>query len=313
MYYRHGAYYFVDQGRRWHNLGRNYKHAMVRYADITNPAIDGTMGALMDRYLREIAPKKAPRTYHNNLHEMQRLRKAFGPMRPNDITPQDIYAYMDARGAPIAANREKSLLSHVFAYGVRWGIVNDNPCRLVKRNPERPRDRDVSDQEYTFVHSLASPVLQVAMDLVYLTGLRLGDLLRLSELENVTREGLLVRIGKTGKRVLFEWTPELREVVDRARALRGKVRGLYLLCNRGGQRYTESGFKAMWQRLMRKAMEKGLRERFTFHDLRAKAASAADNPTEFLAHDDPRTTNRIYRRAVRRVTPVQRKILDKRG
>jgi integrase len=66
----------------------------------------------------------------------------------------------------------------------------------------------------------------------------------------------------------------------------------------------------MWQRLMRRALEKGLRERFTFHDLRAKAASAAENATDLLAHDDPRTTNRIYRRAVRRVTPVRRKIVD---
>ena len=55
---------------------------------------------------------------------------------------------------------------------------------------------------------------------------------------------------------------------------------------------------------MAKAVKAGV-ERFTFHDLRAKAGSESDNPTELLAHDDPRTTNRVYRRKPRRVRPVR--------
>ena len=49
-------------------------------------------------------------------------------------------------------------------------------------------------------------------------------------------------------------------------------------------------------------VEKGdppaLAERFTFHDLRAKSASddELEVATERLAHDDPRTTQKVYRR-----------------
>ena len=51
---------------------------------------------------------------------------------------------------------------------------------------------------------------------------------------------------------------------------------------------------------------------FTFHDLRAKSASDEANPsaaTERLAHDDPRTTRKVYLRKPRRARPGA-KILD---
>jgi hypothetical protein len=54
-----------------------------------------------------------------------------------------------------------------------------------------------------------------------------------------------------------------------------------------------------------------LGERFTFHDLRAKSASDDELAvaTERLARDDPRTTQKVYRRKPRRARPVA-KILD---
>lgn len=69
----------------------------------------------------------------------------------------------------------------------------------------------------------------------------------------------------------------------------------------------------MWQRLMRKAVDTNIiKERFAFNDLHAKAASDADNPTELLGHDDSKTTNRVYHREPRKVTPLKPKILGNR-
>ena len=49
---------------------------------------------------------------------------------------------------------------------------------------------------------------------------------------------------------------------------------------------------------MQKALsERVIVESFTFHDLRAKSASDEADPstaTERLAHDDPRTTRKVY-------------------
>jgi hypothetical protein len=57
-----------------------------------------------------------------------------------------------------------------------------------------------------------------------------------------------------------------------------------------------------------------LAERFIFHDLRAKSASddELEVATEHLAHDDPRITQRVYRRKPRRARPGA-KILDASG
>jgi integrase len=49
-----------------------------------------------------------------------------------------------------------------------------------------------------------------------------------------------------------------------------------------------------------------LREPFTFHDLRAKSGSDAEDVREAhdrLAHDDLRTTQVVYRRKPRRARP----------
>ncbi len=156
-----------------------------------------TMGEIMDRYMFEVAPKKAPSTYGSNKREMGNLRAVFGHMKPEEITAPDIYAYMDKRGAPVRANREKALLSHVFSYAIRWGVTKDNPCRHVKRNPEKPRDRYVEDWELEAFKAGSGELLRNYVDFKYLTGMRKGDILRL-RLEALTEDGIAVTQGKTG-------------------------------------------------------------------------------------------------------------------
>ena len=76
------------------------------------------------------------------------------------------------------------------------------------------------------------------------------------------------------------------------------------ICNRRGQVYTGDGFRTLWQKLMRKALEtNAIAERFTFHDLRAKAGSDS-NDDRLLGHQDVRTLNRHYKRKATRVTPL---------
>ena len=87
---------------------------------------------------------------------------------------------------------------------------------------------------------------------------------------------------------------------------------MYLLCTRKGKRYASSGFQAMWRRLMKRAVETSLiAERFTFHDIRAKAASDCDDD-RLPGHEDSRTLNRHYKRKAVKLTPLQPKILGAR-
>lgn len=305
LYHRHGAYYFVDRDGRWHWLARDRAIALRKHAELTLAPRAGNLAGLLDRYLREIAPTKAPRTLANNLREAEPLRRVFGLMEPDEVTPQDLYAYLDRRPR-VAGNRELSLLASVFQCAIRWGLAADNPCRLVDRNPEPPRRRHVELAEYAAVHAIAAPVIQCAMAIARHTGLRLGDILRLNEREHLRDDGIHVETRKTGRRMHYEYSPELRAAVDRARTLRAPLRSIWLIATTNGQAYSVSGFETLWQRTMLRAMDQGLlAERFRFNDLRAMAAGLHDAPSELLGHDDPATTNRIYRRAPRRVKPAR--------
>ncbi len=307
VYFRNGSYFFVRKDGKWLNLGKNYVRAITRYAAINDVGTLDTMGVAMDSFIAQEIPKKAERTKREYLQQIKRLRTVFGHMRPDDIEPKDVYGYMDKRPA-IAANREKSLLSALFSFAIRKGLCSDNPCRLVKRNTEKPRDRYVHDTEFSAVYKLAPAPVKCAMEIARLTGLRLGDILRL-RLQDVKNDGLYVQTRKTGKMLIFELTPELSAVIAQAKTLGPKkVRGFSLIVNRSGARYTLDGFSTAWQKLMAKAMkDKVLEQRFTFHDLRAKAGSESENAQDLLGHDDPRTTNRVYRRLPRRVKPVSGK------
>ncbi|WP_018949000.1 tyrosine-type recombinase/integrase [Thioalkalivibrio sp. ALMg11] len=307
VYVRRGKYYFVDKSGKWNPLGSEFHEAMVEYSRLnTTKAPVITMGQIMDRYLREVLPQKALTTQKKQVQELGLLRSVFGEMEPDDIQPKHIYGYMDRR-ARVRGNREKSLLSHVFTYAIRWGLATDNPCRLVTRNKEAPRKRYITDEEFLAVRAIMPPVYQCAMDLAYATGLRQSDILNLKWNDWSEDVGLTVLTGKTKKSLVFEPTPALRTIMASLKALPSKVSPMWVVHKRDGSPFTGDGFRAPWQRYMRKAIEEGvLTERFTFNDIRAKAASDGDDD-RLLGHENPATLHRHYKRAPVRVRPVERK------
>ncbi|MGZ5599946.1 MAG: tyrosine-type recombinase/integrase, partial [Methylobacter sp.] len=120
--------------------------------------------------------------------------------------------------------------------------------------------------------------------------------------------GIPLTQNKTGKKQIFEWTPALEAAIKSARKhKRYADSAVYIIANERGQAYTSNGFKPNWQRLMNTAMESGaIKNRFTFHDLRAKAGSDADgNAQELLGHASPTTTKRAYMRKPSKVRPIR--------
>ena len=108
------------------------------------------------------------------------------------------------------------------------------------------------------------------MDISYITAQRISDILNI-HITDIKEDGLYIQQSKTKKKLVFEITDELAEVVQAARSLKRPVQGLYLFSNRRGQKYTYDGFSTMWQRAVRKA---GI-ENVHFHDIRAKATTDA--------------------------------------
>lgn len=214
------------------------------------------------------------------------------------------------------------MLSHAYTKAVEWGYIDRHPFKgEVRLQGEKPRSRYIEDWEIVECLALDSRrkkgsvlAIQAYMRLKLMTGMARGDLLRL-QAESV--KGIHVQrhktAGTTGKRTIYEWTPELLAAVDLAKAVR-PAPSRFLFCKRDGSGYVDEttgeahGWDSMWQRFMDRVLaETRVNQRFTEHDLRAKCASDAESlehARALLSHADARTTHAIYRRKPERVRPL---------
>jgi integrase len=311
MYCKAGTYYFLDSQGKYYGLGRDYFKAIAKYAQIRGPQGPLTsMNSLVDRYIQEVSPNKAPATYKKEVRYSQYIKAAFGEASPDQIKPRGIYSFRDEIGkrGQVQANRTLALMSCIFSKAVEWGVVDSNPCKQVKRYTETPRNRYITNDEYNAFISIAPPLIAAYCDFKLLTGLRRQDILSLSK-SQLRDEGIYIQTGKSGKKLIIEWSDELKTAVYIAKNLPRPIHGLYLFCTRKGQRYTPDGFSSIWQRTMRKALKEGvITERFTEHDIRAKTGSDAeglDHASRLLTHSNSKTTEQHYRRKTPIVKPLR--------
>lgn len=305
VYQRRGKYYFVRPDGKWVPLGPDYGTALRAYADLAEPKPIGSVSDLFDRYAIQILPKKAPRTQKDQTMQLELLRTAFGGLRPGELSPRLVIRYRNARGqrSRTQANHELALLSHICVTAIEWEVMESNPCRDVVRFKLPPRDHYVEDADYRFMRAAAGKRLQVLMDLALLTGQREGDLLAL-RWEQVEKDGIHFRQGKTGKRLIVGWSQALRRVIAAARKI--KPASGNVVPTMDGKQYTTDGFQSLWRRARDKAKESGLERPFPFNDLRAKSASddALVAASARLGHADSKITQRVYRRAPSKVRPL---------
>jgi integrase len=343
----HGAYYYqVPESSRKHwagkkkfRLGATLPEAYAVWTDRVGAVAGGkNISQLLERYEAECIPKKAVATQHRELRGIANLRAVFGHMRLDELKPKHVYAYVDKRkmkklnesGKPVggraSAIREKSILSHAFTMAVQWGYIDRHPfLHEVKFEGSEPRTRYVEDWEIEECLKIKSRqavgsvrAIQAYILLKWLTGLRKADLLQL-KLSDCHEDGLYVTPKKTkrstGKALIFEWSPALREAIRLAQVARPNQRSEWLFCNRKGSIYYKEdtgradGWNSMWQRFMRRVLkETKVTESFTDHDIRAKSGSDAaslDDAQRMLAHSSSAVTKRHYRRKPERVKPLR--------
>jgi hypothetical protein len=194
----HGAYWFrPPNGKPVRLAEKGDESGMFRlYAEHVKPTLAGTgktLGDHFDRYVREVLPLKAPRTQLDYLRHIGLLRDAFGHMHPDELLPKHVGQYLDVKKGLIQRNRDIAVLSSVYKKLVgKWFVADRNPCTKVERNPSKPRDRYITDEEFATVKAAMPPRHRVAMDLALLTGQRQGDLLKL-KWEDVSEEGVYVQ------------------------------------------------------------------------------------------------------------------------
>ena len=296
-----------------------------------------TISELLDRYELEVLPTKAPATQKGNIRDLKKLRATFGEMPIGSIRPHHIYEYASKRsrivvdgdgkksGGPRSAKLEVSLLSHVYSEAIRWGILHKHPFKgEVKLKGSKPRTRYIEDWEIEECLALSSDrrkgsvkAIQAYIKIKLLTGLDQSDLLRI-QMTDLKEDGLHNHRHKTAERMsrktIYQWTDELKAAVEEAKAARPAISNC-LFCTKYGEGFINektgqaSGWDSMWQRFMKRLLdETKITERFTSHDLRAKAASDAkdlEHARALLSHADSKITNRVYRRKPEMVRPIR--------
>jgi len=325
------GYYYngrdADGKRKEIPLGGDLDQAKVELAILERkapPKPSHLLGALFDRYVKEIIPKKGVRTQSDNMKELKQLRKAFEQAPIDSITPQVIAQYRDARTAKVRANREIALLSHMFTIAREWGLTsNANPCFGVRRNKEKPRDYYAGDIVWNAVYTEAVQELKDAMDLAYLTGQRPADVLKVATTD-LNAGFLVVKQGKTEKKLrlrledagvqsaLSTFINDLQE----RRALAG-IKTSRLITNTSGLRMSQQMLRNRWDEAREKAAIKAgadgdsslavLIRQFQFKDIRPKAASEIElaHASRLLGHSTEEMTKKVYRRVGEIVKPTK--------
>lgn len=289
-----------------------------------------------------VKEKRAPSTLTENVREIATLRKAFGPMRISDITRAHAYAYLDAclvavdddgkpRPRPEKGNKEIALARAIFEYAIREQQVSVNPFADIKKvGLDKPEQRCVSDADLarsvTVGREMGGPyhIMALCLKAAYLCYRRSFEARNLTR-DMITEEGILWkaskrRKGQSHKRVLIEWSPELKATIEEAlKCPRNKGVGTFFVFgNLAGRPYTKGGWKANLTRLMKRCKQDAAQrgeafEPFSLQECRPKAISDEldNNDGDIKAvlnatlHTNERMVRRHYdRRSASRAAPV---------
>jgi integrase len=305
------------------NLGSDKAEAVRKVLNLTGQGDNlGTISRLWEQYKESMYWKRLAKATQTDYTQCSGpLLKTFGAACASDIEAPDVARYLriERADAPVRANREVALLSNLIGLAIERGEATRNPCREVRRNEEQPRTEAVDPVEFMkFIAWVPSKggqwaVIGMAAEYAALAGNRKAEFLDLSwpqidEEKGVIRVKRAKQRGKKRGEVIehIEITPAISELLGRLRAVR-KNDCLYVFSNRHGTHYTAEGFKAMWSKLVKAAIDaKVIEERFTFHDLRAYYVTQHKAERGALPdlHANPATTARVYDRS---------KIVKRRG
>ena len=318
------------------SLGPDLYEARKRWAELnglrkeTPPAAAGTVAELLDRYeddeLEAVKsngePKRRPKTIKEYRRSLAVMRKEFGArkyarteaeaFKAGVLTTFDVQQFVSHADAKVQANRHSAVLSDVFAFGRRAGLTIYNPVLGVEKNVEQSRDRNLLPWEREILLTAATPRMALMIRLVRIVGWREADIVKFSR-KQCEADGVSLKQSKRGAKQIWAWTPELRAIVEEAKALFNHL--TLLFPSEDGKQLTVSGFQSDWKRTVERAnkmiAEAGDLPLITdlhFHDLRKRAINdamkAGHSGKDFAGHSDERTVRDHYALDGVRVTPL---------
>lgn len=218
--------------------------------------------------------------------------------RASEVTvPAVVQVLAHYRDQPRTYNAMRAQLRELMRYAELrgWRPPGSNPTQAVRTLAIKARVRYITDSELRRIKvgawwgpgrvaTQSGPMMCGLIDLLYLTGQAIGDVLRLDEAD-VAGDLITFRRGKvahsTGAAVRLRVSPRLRDAIDRLLAHKRAVAARLiertgrapvspaLIVSRDGQRAGQSGISSAWDRACERAGVEGAR----IHDIKAKAVT----------------------------------------
>jgi integrase len=217
--------------------------------------------------------KLAPSTVRNWAPWLDRIAQHFGDLRiaqfdrPEKIRPFIRQWRSKWADKPRAADYGLQVLSRVLAYAVDpLGKIAGNPCGGIKRLYNANRSEIIwTENDIAQLKLACSPEIAHAVDLAAHTGLRKGDLLRLSW-SHVGASAILTDKSKHRREAIIPVYDRLQDVLASIPKL-----STIILTNSERRPWTRDGFGSSFNKAKIAA---GLADRdLHFHDLRGTAAT----------------------------------------
>lgn len=165
-------------------------------------------------------------------------------------------------GQPRSADKASVMMATLLAWAVESTLLSVNVAAKIKQLHSVDKSAQVWERRHMRQMTKAPKQLRNALKLAGLTGLRLGDLVRL-EWSQVGAAAIIVeRTRKRGGRAVIPILPETRKLLSKL----GKQEGAVLKNSRGAP-WTESGLGSVFQKAKPKGFDR------TMHDLRGTFAT----------------------------------------
>lgn len=176
----------------------------------------GTLTALADRYLDEHVAARNKSSTRAEVERIvrKRIKPHLGTLKVGALTRRKVKEWHDSmRDTPYEANRALAYLSKMMSLASsEWDVVSENPCRGVRRFPERKRERFLTEAELTVLGNALRDVedggkvpaaFSAALRMLAMTGCRLSEILNL-RWEDVDEDRTLLCLSdaKTGARAI---------------------------------------------------------------------------------------------------------------
>ena len=234
-----------------------------------------------DVWLQHHNIRTKPSTQSKRASSLKRILSTFSDKRMDAITRADLTYWFDGLSdMPCRANHALDLISQIFNYAIRQGVIERNPARDIRRNKKQKRTRFLSHQEIEHLHKTMDAYIEAnpsssrrmqrdIVRLLLLTGCRLGEVLKL-RWDEVKGNMLRIQDSKTGPRAVY-LNAQAVEIIDRQQLMRPENNSPFVFPSPVAPEKPISQICQFWQFIRAEA---GLND-VRLHDLRHSFASHA--------------------------------------